>query len=367
MQKRHIWIEPAIATCAVVLLLVLSYQILAPFIAALVWGGILVYAAWGPYMRLVGLMRGNRSIPALLMLLIFSLLILVPTIVAGLELSSNIDEITSWVQAHVANGLPHLPQWVSGLPWVGPKIDAFWAGLGSGDTEVVNRVKEWLKPVGQLLLTFGAAVGSGLLLMLLSLMFAFFFFISGQDVVRWIMNALHRIGGERAQELMRIAGHTVRGVVYGFLGTALVQGALAWFGYLLSGVPNAPALGLVTCFLSLIPGGPSLLGLPAALWLYQQGHTGWAIFLAIWMLGVVSMADNVVKPLFIGKGSDLPFILILVGVMGGAFAWGMLGVFLGPTLLAVSYALLQYWAKQESAALPPIQPATETPAPPAGH
>ncbi|KAF0812982.1 hypothetical protein IGB42_02378 [Andreprevotia sp. IGB-42] len=353
MSQMHVrkvtWIEPAIATCAVLLLLALSYQILAPFLAAMVWGGILVYATWQPFEWLSARLRGQRTIAAAILLLGFALLILVPLVVAGVGLSSNLDDISGWLHRHIEAGLPPLPTLVANLPWVGPKIATFYAGLAAGDPEIIAKVREWLKPVGHILLAIGTAIGSGLLLMLLSLLFAFFFYISGHAVVQWLLRALHRIGGSRAQELMMIAGGTVRGVVYGFLGTAFVQGILAWFGYWISGVPNAPTLGLVSCFLSLIPGGPSLVGLPAAFWLYQQGQTGWAIFLAVWMVGVVGMADNIVKPLFIGKESDLPFVLILVGVMGGAFAWGLLGVFLGPTLLAVSFTLLQSWAKRENA------------------
>ncbi|AOY01395.1 AI-2E family transporter [Jeongeupia sp. USM3] len=347
MKKENQWIEPAIATCAVVLLLALSYQILAPFIAALAWAGILVYASWKPYEKLSKLMRGNRLLPALLLLGIFALVIVLPLVIAGVELASNMDGISHWLQVHIEAGLPPLPQWLSSMPWAGPKLNEFWSGLSQGDPEVINRLKEWMKPLGSMLLLFGKAIGSGLMLMLMSLAFAFFFYVGGHEIVRWFIRVLNRIGGKRAEELLMIAAGTVRGVVYGFIGTALVQGALAWFGYWLVGVENAAAFGLVSCFLSLIPGGPSLLGLPVAFWLYQQGDTGWAVFLGIWMVAVVSMADNVVKPLFIGKESNLPFVLILVGVLGGALAWGVLGVFLGPTLLAVSYALLHNWAARQ--------------------
>lgn len=344
-ESKHTWIEPAVATCAVVGLMLMSYQILAPFVAALIWAGILVYATWQPYMLLVRLCRGNRLLPAVVMLLVFTFVIVAPMLMAGLELSANVDQISGWLEGHIQAGLPTLPDWVVRVPWAGSHIDTFWQGIASGDPEVINRIKEWSKPLGGFLLKMGAAVGSGVLVLFLSLAFSFFFYISGHELIHWLMIILRRIGGQRGQELMLIAGGTVRGVVYGFIGTALVQGALAWFGYWISGVPNAAAFGLVSCFLSLMPGGPSLLGLPVALWLYHEGSTTWAIFLAVWMVGVVGMADNVVKPLLIGKESNLPFVLILIGVIGGAMAWGVMGVFLGPTLLAVSYTLLHNWAR----------------------
>jgi predicted PurR-regulated permease PerM len=150
--------------------------------------------------------------------------------------------------------------------------------------------------------------------------------------------------------LVDLAISTVRGVVYGILGSLLAQGILAGVGFLVAGVPGAFLLGFLTLFLALIPGGPALLWLPASLWLYQQGATGWAIFLALWGLLVVSTADNIVKPYFIGRGSDLPFILVLLGVLGGAIAFGVIGIFLGPTLLAVGYTVVRDWALAEPVA-----------------
>jgi predicted PurR-regulated permease PerM len=144
--------------------------------------------------------------------------------------------------------------------------------------------------------------------------------------------------------MLNVAGETVRAVVYGIGGTALVQGTLAFFGYWISGVPYALSFGLVSAVLALIPDGQGLIGFPLAIWLYQQGQTGWAIFLAVWMFMVVGMVDNVIKPLMIGAHSSLPIVLILIGVIGGALAWGALGMFLGPTLLAVCHNVLGHWA-----------------------
>jgi predicted PurR-regulated permease PerM len=278
------------------------------------------------------------------MVLGFALLIVVPLVFAGLELSSRVGAIEAWYQAKVAAGWPEVPRWIATLPWVGSRIDSAWISFGAGDPEMLARLREWSKPVISVLLQLGSALGSGFLLMLLSLLFALFIYVNGEQLVRWATGLSERIAGQRGEELFRIAGATVRGVVYGFIGTALAQGAAAYFGYWLAGVPNALSFGLVTCLLSIIPGGPGLLGIPVALWLYQQGETGWAIFLGIWIVGVVSSLDNVVKPLLIGKETSLPFLLIMMGVIGGALAWGLLGVFLGPTLLAVCHNVLQRWA-----------------------
>jgi predicted PurR-regulated permease PerM len=138
--------------------------------------------------------------------------------------------------------------------------------------------------------------------------------------------------------------------VYGILGTSLVQAVLCTIGFAIAGVPSPGMLGLITFFLAIIPGGPLLVVLPAAAWLVQQGATSWAVFLVVWALVVGIVIDNVLKPVLIGRTSHVPFILVLIGVIGGAAAFGLLGVFVGPTLLAVTHAVLRDWVKTEAQA-----------------
>jgi predicted PurR-regulated permease PerM len=184
----------------------------------------------------------------------------------------------------------------------------------------------------------------------LSIFIAFFLFRDGVSVAKRLNNVVERIGGERGEHLLIIAGKTVRGVVYGILGTALVQAVMAGIGFVIAGVPGAALLALLTFFSSVVPVvGTALTWLPAALWLFHQGSTGWGIFMLIWGL-LVANVDNVVKPWLISQGSDLPFILILFGVLGGALAFGFIGVFLGPTLLAVGFRLVEEWIATNRAA-----------------
>ncbi|MGC1819073.1 MAG: AI-2E family transporter, partial [Casimicrobiaceae bacterium] len=150
-------------------------------------------------------------------------------------------------------------------------------------------------------------------------------------------------------QLAEVAGATVRGVVLGILGTALVQAVVAAIGFWIAGIDAAPLLGLLTFVLSPVPVGPPLVWIPAALWLIHEGETGWGIFLLAWGMLAVSTIDNVIKPLIISRGADLPFVLVLLGVLGGAIAFGAIGVFLGPVLLAVGYALVVEWAATEAA------------------
>ena len=164
---------------------------------------------------------------------------------------------------------------------------------------------------------------------------------------------LTRLIGSRARQFIAVAGGTIQGVVYGILGTALAQGVLAGIGFSIVRVPGALFLGLLTFFMSLIPMGPPFVWVPAVVWLVAQQRYGAAIFMGIWGMFVISGIDNIVKPYLISRGSNLPFILVFLGVIGGLAAFGFLGVFLGPVLLAVGYTLLLTWNRVETIDGPP--------------
>ena len=157
---------------------------------------------------------------------------------------------------------------------------------------------------------------------------------------------MQRLAGKLAPGLLETVGGTVQGVVYGLVGTAIAQGIVSLIGFAIAGVPGALLLGFLTFMLSMVPIGPPLIWGGAAAWLFAQDQTGWAIFMAIYGFVVISGIDNVIKPLLISRGSSLPFVLVFLGVMGGVYAFGFVGIFLGPTLLAVGLSLLQQWLMQ---------------------
>jgi predicted PurR-regulated permease PerM len=148
-------------------------------------------------------------------------------------------------------------------------------------------------------------------------------------------------------------------VIYGIVGTGLAQGVAAAIGFLIAGVPGAPLLGFITFFLSIVPVGPPLLWIGATVWLFNQGQPGWAVFMAVWGFFVVSGIDNIVKPLLISRGTKLPFVLVLLGVLGGILAFGFIGIFLGPTLLAVGFNLARRWALPQQGDDPRTTPSAE--------
>jgi predicted PurR-regulated permease PerM len=159
---------------------------------------------------------------------------------------------------------------------------------------------------------------------------------------------MERLAGLHSVNVLDTVNNTVRGVMYGLVGTALAQGFVATIGFVIAGVPAAMLLGVATFILSLIPVGPPLIWGGAAIWLFYQGSMGWGIFMLLWGMLLISSVDNVVKPLLISRGSNLPFILVMFGVMGGVLAFGFVGIFIGPTLLAVGFSLMKKWTARES-------------------
>ncbi len=182
---------------------------------------------------------------------------------------------------------------------------------------------------------------------MLSVIIAFFCFRDGVLVASRIRAAADRVAGPRARRLLHVVETTTTGVVWGILGTAVAQGTIAGIGFLIAGVPGAVFLGLMTFFLSFVPMGPPLIWVPVTIWLVSIDSLAWAAFMAVWGFFGVSGVDNVVKPYLISQSSNLPFVLVLLGVLGGVLAFGFIGIFLGPILLAIGYSLVLEWSAGE--------------------
>jgi predicted PurR-regulated permease PerM len=341
-------LEQSLGWISLILLLGGCLLVLQPFVSSVLWAVVLSFTCWPVYLRLEHLLRGRRTLAAFLMALGMICVILLPFVVVGLSLGDSVNELTTaarhWVEAPASVA----PAWLGKVPLVGHQATAYWQSLMDDRVKLVAIAQSLIEPVTRWLLSTGFALGLGLFQLALSILIAFFIFRGGGSAGRIVATAVERIAGERGTHLLNLAGSTVRGVVYGILGTALVQAVLAGIGFLIAGVPGAALLALLTFFLSIVPVGPPLVWVPAALWLFSQGSTGWGIFMLVWGLGVSSV-DNIVKPWIISQGSDMPFLLIFFGAIGGALAYGFIGVFIGPTLLAVGYRLVTEWAASRSA------------------
>jgi len=322
--------------------------VLRPFVSALLWAVVLCFSTWPLYRRLLRWVGQRRTLAAFLMTLGMIAVVLVPCGVIGATLADNVHALTIAVRQWFDTGPPAPPEWLARVPVVGHRAMAYWQTLATDTTKLLLEARRLIEPLSALLLVIGRMLISGLLELTLSILIAFFLYRDGESIAVRISTLVERIAGERGRHLLTVAGGTVRGVVYGILGTALVQAIMAGIGYFIAGVPGAAMLALLTFFLSVVPIGPPLIWVPAALWLFHEGSTGWGVFMLIWGLGVSSI-DNVVKPWLISQGSDMPFLLIFFGVLGGALAFGFIGVFLGPTLLAVGYRLFTEWTNVAAA------------------
>jgi predicted PurR-regulated permease PerM len=338
------------------LLLIGCLLVIWPFVTVLLWAAVLSYSSWPVYRRLLQWLGGRRTPAALLILIGMFLVVLLPFAVVGVTLGDNVSELKTAAQSWVDAGPPSRPSWLQKVPVVGPMAAERWDAMAADSAKVRQEAKRFIEPIAAWMLKASLRLGTGLLELAMSMLVTFFLLRSGTSVADNLTAGIERIAGERGKHLMQVAGNTVRGVVYGLLGTALVQALMAGLGFLVAGVPGAALLAMLTFFLSVVPVGPPLVWLPAALWLFSQGRTGWGIFMLIWGVGV-STVDNFVKPWLISQGSDLPFILILFGVLGGALMFGFIGVFLGPTLLAVGYRIVREWAavrREDVAAAAPV-------------
>ncbi len=317
--------------------------VLLPFVSASVWAAVLSFAIWPVYRRLVKALGGRTNLASFVMALALICLILVPFVIIGATLAENVEQLTTATRRWIDAGPPAPPEWLATVPGVGRQAAEYWQSLAGDSSKLLAAAERVLEPLSRWLLTAGLALGRGMFELALSILIAFFLLRDGGAVAERLNAAVERIGGERGLHLLELAGNTVRGVVYGILGTALVQALMAGIGFLIAGIPGSGVLALLTFFLSVVPFGPALIWLPATLWLFQQGFIGWGIFMLIWGVGVSSI-DNVVKPWIISQGSAMPFLLIFFGGLGGALAFGFIGVFIGPTLLAVGYRLVAEWA-----------------------
>lgn len=321
--------------------------VLAPFWSALFWAAVLAFASW-PVMRLLARLLGGRlSLAAGLLTLLWTLLVAVPLVMLGFNLADHIQDITALIKDFQLEGLPPAPTWLASVPLVGGSLQALWSTIDEQGAAFLATLRPYLGLVGNWLLARSAQIGGGMLELALSLVLLFFFYRDGPRLAVFVHSLLERLIGERADHYLELVAGTVQRVVNGVIGTAVAQALLAWIGFSIAGVPGAWLLGILTFAFSLIMVPPLIWG-PAVLWLFWQGEVGMGVFLLIWGFFVISGVDNILKPYLISRGGNLPLIVVLFGVFGGILAFGFMGLFLGPTLLAVAYSLLSDWVAQKT-------------------
>jgi predicted PurR-regulated permease PerM len=344
------WLE--ITAGAGVLLLVVAgcLKVLLPFASPILWAVVLCLSTWPLYERLKQYLHlcERRSLAALLMSLSLAIVAVAPFAIAFWSLSEQAKEVTRTVGGEIRHWPPPPPAWLTDLPSVGPRLKSYWEQPSAASlaqrTEEIGHVMAEVRGVTVRVVK---AIGRGILQTLLSLFVAFFLYRDGETLAVRLRAVITRIAGvDRGGRMLDVAHTTIIGVIFGILGTALVQGLIAEIGFAAARVPGAFLLAFLTFAISIIPFGPAIIWIPAMLWLLHQGSHAAAIFLLLWSLGAHAVVDAFIKPFLISRGGTMPLVLVLLGVLGGATAFGFIGVFLGPTLLAVGYRWLDEWSAE---------------------
>jgi predicted PurR-regulated permease PerM len=327
-------------------LIVASVWILRPFLAATIWSAMIVVTTWPILRTLQSRLWGKRWLATTIMTAALLLVFVIPFSAAIGTIVANSDTIVDWANRLSDVKLPSPPAFVEKVPIVGEKVANVWREYADkGSEELVEIVKPYAVRVSGWFVSEVGNFGLVSLQFLLTVVISAILYTSGDGAARWMLRFGRRLAGERGDHVVRLAGQAIRGVALGVVVTALVQSVLGGIGLAIAGVPFAAMLTAVMFMLALAQIGPLPVLIGALAWLWWQGHTGWFVALLVWTI-IVGSLDNILRPILIRKGADLPLLLIFAGVIGGLFAFGLLGLFVGPVLLAVAYTLLDSWVSE---------------------
>lgn len=357
--------------------------VLRPFVSAILWAAILCFATWPLHELFLKWLHGRRNLTAGLMTAVLFLFLVIPFVLVGLTVTDSIrsvmrqldvdeqreserrdflgqvetvlpvlngqakitrldpNEQTAEQQSdpNAQTGLPPPPKWLEHVPWVGETISQYWLQLKGKAGPLLNSLRPSLEAAGPWVLRRSVDFATGILQLAMSVLIAFFLYRDGEGLVARLREGFQRISGDYAPRLINVVQTTVHSVVYGVLGSALAQGIVAGIGFVIAGTPAPVILALLTFFLSFAPFGPPIVWIGASAWLFVKGRIGWGIFMALYGLFAISSVDNVLKPYIMSRGSKQSFIVTFIGLLGGVAAFGFIGIFLGPTLLAVGLGL----------------------------
>jgi len=328
-------------------LIAACFWILRPFLPAVIWATTLVVATWPVMLRVQQRLWNRRLLGVAVMTLALLLIFVVPFWLAITTITDNFDRIVEWGTSLKSFKLPPPPEWLAGVPLFGGSAAQFWESIAASGVEPL--VAKAAPYAGSAATWFVAALGGlGIVFVqfLLTVVIAAIMYMSGERAAATVQRFGYRLAGERGAQSVRLAGQAIRSVALGVVVTAVAQSLLGGAGIALAGVPFAAVLTAVMFMLCIAQLGPLPVLVPAVIWLYWSGASGWGTCLLVWTV-VVGSLDSILRPILIRKGAHLPLVLLLAGVIGGLIAFGLVGIFLGPVVLAVGYTLLQSWMGEE--------------------
>jgi len=332
-----------LAVICILLLIAATLWVLRPFLAATVWATMLTVSTW-PLLESLQARLGNRRAPAVAVMTLGLLFLLMLPLWAALDtILRHADGITALAKSVADSGFPQPPEWVASVPLVGPKLAALWAETAqAGPDSLAARLAPYASDAVRWAFGRVGSLGGMLVHFLLVVVLSAVLYANGETAARGVRRFGRRLAAERGESSVILAGQAIRAVALGVGVTAVVQTLLGAIGLAVAGVPFAGLLSAVMLMLCIAQVGPALVLFPAVAWMYSTGENAWGSFLLVWSI-VVSALDNVLRPVLIKRGADLPLLLIFAGVIGGLLGIGLIGIFVGPVVLAVTYTLLEAW------------------------
>jgi predicted PurR-regulated permease PerM len=335
-----------LAVICLVLLILGSLWVLRPFLAATIWATMLVVATW-PLLESVESRLGGRRAPAVMVMTLGMVLLLVlPMWLAFDTIAGHTADVSALAKRLAETGLPKAPDWVAKIPIVGAKISATlddWSEAGPAGLEA--RLRPYAADAARWAVSGAGSLGGTLVQLVLVVILSTVMYSGGEAGARGMRRFGRRLAGQRGEDSIILAGKAIRSVALGVGVTAVVQTLLGGLGLWVAGVPFASVLSAVMLILCIAQIGPGIILFPSVAWMYWMGDDGWATFLLVWSI-IVAALDNILRPVLIKRGADLPLLLIFAGVVGGLLGFGLIGIFVGPVILAISYTLVGHWVNE---------------------
>ena len=329
------------------ILFYLSFQVLKYFIVPVLWAAIIAYITWPLYHSVQKLCGPRPTLSATIMISMVVLVVGIPLTFAIFMLQHEGRNLFYELQKQVFSGHLNVPQFIRDLPIIGKEVTRTLKEINTDPNSIVQNVSGWFQShlnYGRLVLS---EISKNIFKLCFAVMSLFFFYRDGQTILNQVSKALEMVIGPRIHHYLDTISETTRAVGYGVGLTAIAQALLAGLSYFVAGVPNPMVLTIVTFIFALIPFGPPVAYSAVSLWLFSQGQTIEAIGVMVWGVCVVSTADNVIRPLVISGATQIPFLLIMFGVLGGLASFGMVGLFVGPVILAVLLAIWREWLHEQ--------------------
>jgi predicted PurR-regulated permease PerM len=327
-------------------LIAACFWILRPFLPALIWATMIVVATWSLMLTVQARLWRRRWMAVTVMMSGLVLAFVIPFWLAISTLAEHAEVIGTWVQSLRTAQLPALPAWIEGLPYAGPRISAAWNEIATnGPSAVTAKIEPYARGIAKWFVAQVGGLGVMALQFILALIVAAVMYSYGESAAAGVRRFFWRLAGARGEEVVDLSAQAIRGVAFGIVVTALVQSVMGGLGLALVGIPFAGLLTALMFVLAIAQIGAAPVLFCAVAWMYWVGDTGWATALLVWTIFVSSM-DNVLRPILIQRGGRLPLLLVFAGVIGGLVAFGLVGIFVGPLVLAVSYRLIEAWVRE---------------------